>query len=468
MKHLIKTFAITLIAAAVASCGGGSGSMPFTTANSDPVSTMGTITAFGSVVVNGVHYDINSAAITRNGQTVTQASLAVGQIARVHGKKNVHDSNGHADHVDVDDQLVGPVTSIDVAGGSFVALGQTVTVDSATSFNKDLTGLSALVVGDIVEVSGLAAADGHIAATRIERDNVITTFQVIGTVADRDAMAHTFKINALTVDYSTAMVNDFAIGAPADGDAVEVTGAPFDAVTTTLTAARVSAADDETTEADRGDDVEREGLITRFVSATDFDVAGKAVTTTTTTVFEGGTVDDLALNVRVEAEGTLDASDVLVADKIEIKKAGIAELKGNVTALDATAGTVTLLGVTVTVTAETRLEDKSDADVEDFSLADLMVGDTVQVRGFENPVGSGAITATKLERERPKTTVIVGGFFQATHGAPIHDSRHHDRCDGCVVCTRLGAFADIRRVLCGGTGQGGICQRNAERYDGRR
>jgi hypothetical protein len=413
MHKIIRAITIAVLAVAASSCGGG-GSGSFMTANSVPVFTMGTITAFGSVVVNGVHYDIASASMTRNGQSVTQADLAVGQIARVHGRKNVHDANGHADHVDVDDQLVGPITSIDVPGGSLVALGQSIAVDSATSFAHDLSGLGALAVGDVIEVSGLVAADGHIAATRIERKPGVTTFQIIGTVADLDTTAHTFKINALTVDYGTAMLNGFSSGAPADGDLVEARGATFDAGSIKLTATRLSPAEDETTDANHGDHVEREGLITRFVSATDFDVAGKAVTTTSSTVFQGGSVADLALNVRVEAEGQLDANDVLVADKIEIRKAGIAELKGNITAVDATAGTVTLLGITVTVTAETRLDDDSDARVDHFSLADLAVGDTVEVRGFENPVGSGAITATRLERERPKTTVVVGGFFQPT------------------------------------------------------
>lgn len=412
MRKFFRAFATVLLVATVCSCGGGGGSM-FTTSNSAPVSTMGTITAFGSVVINGIHFDISSATLTRNGVAVAQGDLAVGQIARVHGRKNMHDRNGHADHVDVDDQVVGPITSIDVAAGSFVALGQTVTVDSGTSFKRDLDGLDALAVGDVVEVSGLVAADGHIAATRIERKNGTTNFQVIGTVADLDGTAHIFKINALTVDYSAAMLNDFTGGAPANGDVVEVKGSVFDTAATKLTATRVEPADDETRDADHGDEIEREGLITRFVSATDFDVAGKPVTTNASTTFEGGTAADLALNVRVEAEGSLDASNVLVADKIEIKKAGIAELRGNITAVDATAGTITLLGVTVTVTADTRLEDKSDADVEHFSLTDLAVGDTVEVRGFENPVGSGAVTATRLERERPRTTVIVGGFFQA-------------------------------------------------------
>ena len=413
MRNFFRAFATVLLVATVCSCGGGGGSN-FTTSNSEPVSTMGTITAFGSVVVNGIHFDIGSASLTRNGAAVMQGDLAVGQIARVHGRKNMHDSNGHADHVDVDDQVVGPITSIDMTAGSFVALGETVTVDSNTSFKRDLAGLSALAVGDVVEVSGLVAADGHIAATRIERENGTTNFQVIGTVAGLDSTAHTFMINALTVDYSTAMLNNFTSGAPANGDVVEVKGSVFDTATTQLTATRVEPADDETRDADHGDEIEREGLVTRFVSATDFDVAGKPVTTNSSTTFEGGTAADLALNVRVEAEGSLDANNVLVADEIKIKKAGIAELKGNITAVDATAGTVMLLGVTVTVTADTRLEDESDAQVDHFSLANLAVGDTVEVRGFENPIGSGAITATRLERERPRTTVIVGGFFQAT------------------------------------------------------
>ena len=417
MNKPIHTIVAALLVAALAACGGGGGgSISTVSSNSTPVATMGTITAFGSVVVNGVHFDISSASITRNGQSVTQAELAVGQIARVHGQKNHDNAAGHADHVDVEDRLVGPITSIDAAGGSLVALGQTVTVDSSTSFSRDISpsDLSGLAVGDVIEVSGLAAADGHIAATRIEREAGSHTLQVIGKVANLDTTTHKFTINALNVDYSTAMVIGFASGAPAKGDLVEVKGTVFDTATTTLTATRLSPQSDEISDANHGDRVEREGLVTRFVSATDFDVADKAVTTTSTTVFKGGTAADLALNVRVEAEGTLDTHNVLVADKIEIRKAGVAELKGNVTAVAATAGTVQLLGVTVTVTANTRLEDKSEAHASMFNLTNLAVGDTIEVRGFENPIGSGAITATRLERVRPNTTVVVGGFFTAT------------------------------------------------------
>jgi hypothetical protein len=413
-SHIITT---AVFALALAACGGGGGmSNGSMQSNGTSIATMGTITAFGSVVVNGVHYDVSNASITHNGVAVTQADLKVGQIARVHGMKNANGTTGQADHCDVDDRLVGPITSIDTTAGTLVALGQTVTVDSNTSFSSNITpaSLAGLAANDVVEVSGLAAADGSIAATRIELVGATVPYQVIGKATGVDTTAHTFKINALIVDYSTAMVNGFTNGAPAEGDSVEVKGTTFDANSMTLTATRVTPEPDEMGDMNHGDHVEREGFITRFASATDFDVAGKPVTTTTTTVFKNGTASDLALNVHVEAEGALDANGVLVADTIVIHKDGIAELRGNVTAIDTTNGTVSLLGVTVHVTSDTRLEDRSSMHVEMFNLASLSVGDTVDIRGLEDPAGSGNIVATRLEREPASTTVVVGGLFTAT------------------------------------------------------
>jgi hypothetical protein len=381
---------------------------------SSAVSTTGTITAFGSVVVDGVHYDTSHATITRNGVSVSETELAVGQIARIVAD-SADDTDRAADRIDVDDRSVGPITSINNAAGSLVALGQTVTVDSATSFDRDISpsGLSGLAVGEVIDVSGFSAADGHIRATRIEPGST-TTFQVIGEIAGVDTTGETFAINALTVDYSSATVSGFASGVPAEGDLVEVVGAPFDAASTTLTATSVAPARDETSDADEGDDIEREGLITRFASATDFDVAGRPVTTTSNTEFSGGTAADLALNERVAVAGEFNANDMLEARQVAIHAAGIAEIEGEVTAVDTTSATVTLLGATVTVTLDTRLEDNSDAEVAVFDLTDVDVGDTVDVRGFENPVGSGNITATRLERETPDTVVVVGEFFEAT------------------------------------------------------
>ena len=61
--------------------------------------------------------------------------------------------------------------------------------------------------------------------------------------------------------------------------------------------------------------------MTRFVSTADFDVAGQRVTTTASTVYEGGTAANLALDANVEVEGGFDATGRVVARKVRVPTA---------------------------------------------------------------------------------------------------------------------------------------------------
>jgi hypothetical protein len=418
MNKLIPTVLLAAAAALVA-CGGGSGmsstnSAPGTT----PVMATGTITGFGSIYVNGVHYQTTHATIRKNGQVVAQSALKVGEIARLKGTKNDSNGTGDADSVDVDESVVGPIATI--TGNTLTVLGQTVKVDTGTSFSSDVKGndISGLNVKDFVAVSGLIAADGTITATRIDREASAGTLQVLGTVASVDTMHTTFKINALIVNYSPpANLTGFTSGQPADGDLVEVQGTMFDG--TTLTATRVDKQMSDEEQAGNHEDMELEGLITAYTSATDFKVAGEPVTTTTSTVYRNGTAADLATpNVRVEVEGSLNSSNVLVADVVSFHRNGGVELQSTVDAVtvdavDKMAGTLTVLGVQITVTSTTRLEDKTSTPVEMFSLSNINVGDTVNVHGFESPAGSGKLVATRLEREPKSMEVEVDGPFPA-------------------------------------------------------
>src|SRR5262249_27417506 len=141
--------------------------------------------------------------------------------------------------------------------------------------------------------------------------------------------------------------------------------------------------------------------------------AGNPVTTNSSTEFRNGSASDLALNVKVEVEGTLDSSNVLVAAVVDFEHNGSIELLSQATQVDTTAGTLTLLGVQVTVNASTRFEDDSSAAIAMFNLSNVAVGDTIKVHGYESPAGSGQVLATRLEREPPSATVIVQGPFTA-------------------------------------------------------
>ncbi len=418
MRIFVSALSAALL---VTACGGGSGSSSTSstggsTATTQAVTTMGTISAFGSVYVNGVRYDISNATLTKDGQPATQADLAVGQIAVVKGSADSNGGNGKASHVEVENNVVGPIKTIDTANNKLVVLGQTVTVSSATSFSSNITptGLAGLAVGDRIEVSGVAAANGDVAASRIEKE-AGTSFQAVGAVSNLKTTGHTCSINGLTVNDTPAVVDGFTAGPPAAGDIVAVRGTVFDAATTTLTATRVvPAASDLRRNAGNGM-LEQEGLVTRFASATDFDVGSKKVTTTSSTVYRNGTVADLVLNAKVEIRGKLDANGVLVADVVEFRKVGALELAATISNVDKTNNKLTVLGAEVTLTSTTRLEDKTPTHIQQFSINDLASGDTIIVRGFESPAASGKITATRLERiPAIGTAVFVRGPFTAT------------------------------------------------------
>jgi hypothetical protein len=90
---------------------------------------VGPITGFGSVIVNGVTYDTDAAEFTSDGVVVTQDDLKAGQYVLVQGTIDDNDTTGTASSVTFDDNVEGPVSSVDSVAGSFVVLGQTVLIN---------------------------------------------------------------------------------------------------------------------------------------------------------------------------------------------------------------------------------------------------------------------------------------------------------------------------------------------------
>lgn len=416
-----------LLVLVVAACGGGGsddGGGPII--NPPPSNgivrtgmVLGPISSFGSVVVNGIHYDTDDAVITIDGAPATQDDLRVGQVVRIVAELEDGKTTGTASSVDFEDNVEGPIASIDLAAGRFVVLGQTVQVGADTSFDDDISprSLEGLAVGDFVEVSGLVTADGSIDATRIEKQAAGGDFEVKGAVANLDTGDQTFEINGLVVDYSGAQLDDFPAGGIANGQAVEAKGTALDGGGA-LVATRVEYEGSQVS-GDEDDFAEIEGYISRFASATDFDVAGVTVTTNASTQFEDGTAADLALNVKVEVEGVFDANGRLVATEVDIRRGGDVEITGFIDAVDAANDSVTVLGIAVDTDALTRFEDKSDARVRPLTVDDLRVGDYVELRGAESPADSGRVLAALLERDDADTESELQGFVTAVAAPTI-------------------------------------------------
>jgi hypothetical protein len=339
-----------------------------------------------------------------------QSDLKVGDVVAVHGHHDDSSGQDVADSIEFHDNVQGPVSMIDMTAGTLVVLGQKVIVNTDTSFGHTITpaSLAGLAVNDIVEVSGMPAANGDIHATRIEKKAPGAAFEVTGVAASTDSTAKTLKINALTVDFSAATLVGFPSTGPKDGDRVEATGTSLGSAGE-LKATRLELLTDEFDQ--ENEEGEIEGLITRFASVTDFDVAGHPVTTSASTTFEGGASTDLALNVRVEVEGTVNASGVLEATKVRIHlmSASATRLLGQAEMVDTTTGTVTVLGITVGITGMTHFEDDGSESSSAFSLSDVHTGDWLDIRGSESPAGSNKVVATSVERVEAQSSVRLAG-----------------------------------------------------------
>jgi hypothetical protein len=383
----------------------------------------GPITGFGSVIVNGITYDTSSATFTRDDNPSSQDQFKVGETVIVKGTIDDDNTNAVAETVELDELIKGPVSA--VAGNQLTVMGQTVLADGGTSVddscNASVADLSPLASVFAIEVYGTADGAGVITATRIEckveADFVDDEFEVNGIVSMHDAGAMTFMINDLQVNYGSAMsIDDFPAGQINDGDPVEAEGPPANyddtGATPVLGATKVEYKGNQL-DGNEGDHFEVDGFISDFVSETQFNLrVGTLVIPVTTipgtTVYEGGSAADLANNLKIEAEGELDADGVLNATKIEIKTSTNIRVTGQV---DGVSGDViTILGISVnTDVSKTRFEDKRD-DIEPFRVGDVMVDDYVEARGQEQPVGQ--ITAFLIERDDLDADTELRGFVE--------------------------------------------------------
>jgi hypothetical protein len=299
----------------VASCGGGSVDGIDGTGSPAAALAYGRLLSFGSVEVNGIHYDTTDATFLIDGTMGSQTDLNLGDIVLVVGQIQPGATRGVAQQVVSDHVLLGRVGSVSSDGLSLVALGQTVRVEPQTTiFDAGLgTGLSVLSPGDSVSVSGFRNAAGEILATRISRQTGSTlSFKTTGAVTAVDSSTLRLQINGLTVDYSGAqLLPADAANALAPGVFVEVKagtftdGQLFVATSVEIKRQRLPGA------ADTGADVE--GYVTSVDSnATRFHIDGFPILTTS-----GTDVGTLPTGTQLQVMGMLNDGGEVIAGQVQ-------------------------------------------------------------------------------------------------------------------------------------------------------
>jgi hypothetical protein len=296
--------------------GGGTGGTGIST---------GTVSGFGSVEVNGVHFrtDNNVAPGFRTEKKVNGADksleidkdvFAVGMVVTVrHGK-----GDNNAQLIEYRDNLRGPVAVIaSGADDTIEILGQSVVVDDAAIF-------ASLKQGDIVEVSGYADNAGRIRAAYIfsvppPLPPPVQEFEVKGFVSGSSSTG--FRLGPLPDGSGTTVMIFFPPGGPANGTYLQVVTTDQEPVGGGISAIRIETL---TARTDFPENVafDLEGLVTTPWTGSgndpSFAVEGKRVQWNDTTEFVGGggtQEDTRQTNRRVQVQGT-NIGGVLSAARI--------------------------------------------------------------------------------------------------------------------------------------------------------
>ncbi|MGE0624466.1 MAG: DUF5666 domain-containing protein [Pseudomonadales bacterium] len=449
-RQVINTIIFAAAPLLIAGCGGGGGGdsaapvaanpPPVAGGTSDPtIVKTGPITGFGSVFVDGQRFETRSSSTSYrvDDNPSAEDQLEVGMIVRVRSSSKNSAGEWVADDIEFDEELKGPVDS--VGASSFVALGQTVNVSGNTFLDSGVS-LASLAAGDLVEVSGYRNQADEIDATYVELKSLanVDEYEVLGQVRDLDTSAMTFRVGGLTVDYSSAIIDDVA-GGLTDGMLVEVEdeNRAYTAGDLTLLATKVEGEfrgefkdeddndedgdgrDDDNGRRSGGDSDEYEvtAVITEVVDGDTFLLGSLEVQYGSGTEFEGGTAADLLAGTRVKVEGDLNDAGVLVAREIKFGVFGFKEsrISGLVNEVNSGEQTLVVMGVTVDVSGA-ELEDDRD-DVSPFSLDDISIGDFIDVEGSETD--GDVVRANEVERDDADDDSELRGLldaFDATAG----------------------------------------------------
>lgn len=374
--RLTRRSLMVLATSALAGCGGGSIDLAGSPGTGGTgIYLQGTISGFGSVIVNGIKFDDGQAAVQVDGVSAASAELRLGMVASLQGEIGAVAAMGTASSIDVWSIAQGLITQ--VGAGEFTVAGLTVLTDRTTVL-EGVASAALLSVGQRVAVWGLqAGADARSwKATRVAVVVVPDTASLVSTglISVEDSQRYLNGLRLTGTLVASLMVGQLvrvqgALSSTGDSLAavrVDVQGLPLGAlpageieiegvVTTPLVngrfmlgnivvdansafykpasyvlavGARVEVYGSwqpdgvlKATEVEYEDDetlstVKIEARIEQFTSLADFVVRGQRCNATGAKISHG-LVADLRVGVQVKVKGTKAGGDVLMVTELE-------------------------------------------------------------------------------------------------------------------------------------------------------
>lgn len=401
----IRVLTSTLLSGLLVACDSGNQSSSSAAPTSDRVITRGAVTALDTVSVNGRAFSVSNASIFLDDQMVDKSALRTGMQVIVQRQ------NGAATNVNYEEDVKGPVDTVDATGNMFV-MGQSVVVSADTVFDDSSDG--AIATGDIVEVSGLRDNTGTLYATYVDKkQSMPDAFEVQGPIAQLSTTDQTFVIGDLVISYAAARFDDLSESSLSNGLFVEVEDSNrlYEPGSMFLLATEIDRYQDVLSVSSNSSssagtlrtEIEIEAFVTEIVSDSVFQMGSQVVRILPTTRFRDGDQQQLQVNTRLEVEGRLNSNGEIEAWEIEFEDGSDyydsddddsdfssdsddddndnrdddeneVELEGIVTAMNAEEGLLVINGIEIRVDNRTEFENGQDQYItrsQFFGLIDI-------------------------------------------------------------------------------------------------
>lgn len=385
----------------LASCGGDGGNQ---TASNGGVgsggtgSTAGTVTGFGSLILDGVSYSSNTGTYYQESDN-SESAVASPTAANLGDQVEVTlDAKGNPINVHIIPQIVGVVTA--VSSNSIVVNGVSVQINTDASlgpvtYYTGFNGLSDITVGTKVEVHGVYTEDqngaGYVQATRIGQLLVTALpWRSVGVVSAYDAKLNRFKMGGNWVQLTSGTQLSPQNTALGNGELVNVwSNLPVVGNAVTAGSVRIRSL------TGAGNDVHLSGLVYRLQGQGQFYLSGIAIDLSQISADQ--IPQNLSNGLYVTVEGQPDKTGgALVASRLSPYQSQVEEpeLKGTITNFIGSSS-FTVRGVAV-----------------DASQATFVGGATNNLGNGVYVVISGTVSAN----------VVKAGIIQIYAQAPINET----------------------------------------------
>ena len=304
--------------AQIAGCGGGGTGVAGLSSGGTGSFTSGTITGFGSIIVNGIRYNNDTATVATSDDSVSSnTALQLGMVVNIEGSAVAPASSATglptatAYRITYGSEWIGPVSN--KSATTFEILGHAVDILATTMFDGAVQQLSDLTDTHFVEVYGYVdQVDGHIQASRIEVSTVQpSAYKLSGSITQVNQASGTANLDQTAISWSAPT---FLPSGISSGDFVRVVLDPTP-VGAVWTATRIELVSSPLSRLPVNHDYEAEihGSITAYQSSANFVVNGIPVNASAAQI-----IGTLVVGVQVEIEGSI-RSGQLVATKVAVK-----------------------------------------------------------------------------------------------------------------------------------------------------